>query len=786
MNPLKRKLFFTFILLFSVLLSQYLFSQTNCGKTCLEESLKAYKTGNFNEVLDKLNPCLQSGFDREELIQAYRLLTMTYIALDDFDRANRSVESLLQIDPKFSTTVFDPPQFINLIDHFKQPIKSIVTASRQLEPITEAPVPVTLITEEMIEAIGANTLKEVLITYVPGMTGIEDHNEVNIAMHGVYSSSQQKILIMLNGHRLNCRAYSEANPDFSISLDKVKQIEVLRGPASSLYGNVALTSVINIITKEGNEVNGAELQLGAGNYGQTMVSLLYGQGFIGGNNILIWGNYYRSDGEEIFIAKENDHSPNPKEGHAIVGGFKNKPSYDIGMVFKTQNLSIFGNIRYCKYIEPFSAGGITGEVYNYSDYRTLMGVGPGLGSGFGHLDVKYEKELKNIELLLNAYFDNNIIDVNFIIDPSVKKFGKVNWDEYSYGGIIQLRKNYNLGNFGKGNIIFGGQFDKMKVYDSFFLLGLNGEFTTMVDSSGSLVLETGTESIYSGFIQIKHKFNKKLIINVGARYDNKFRHKGKNVDNLSPRLSAIYIPDKRIDFKLSFSQSFVDAPYWYRYNSLPSYLGSSNLLPEYLTALQFTTGLHFNNRKINYELNTFYNALKDFIYRNPNATGDEPRYYNAGKLNLAGIENEINYLRKSFNIRANFTWQYVINASDYPVSGDKIHNVPTFSGNFICNINPVYSKFENFWFNLTIRYVGKQISPVNTFKNGIEYFDDNNYVEDVFIVNTGILLKDFYNFLFDVRINNLFDVKYKQGGSVEFPYPQQGRWFMIKLGYKIN
>ena len=87
------------------------------------------------------------------------------------------------------------------------------------------------------------------MAYVPGMTDVASNDEQNIAMRGIYSSYQEKILILLNGHRLNSYSTNTATPDFSISLEKVKQIEVLRGPASSLYGNVALTAVVNLITK---------------------------------------------------------------------------------------------------------------------------------------------------------------------------------------------------------------------------------------------------------------------------------------------------------------------------------------------------------------------------------------------------------------------------------------------------------------------------------------------------------------------------------------------------------
>ena len=66
---------------------------------------------------------------------------------------------------------------------------------------------------------------------MPGLNIIDCNDDINIAMRGIYSSTQEKILIMLNGHRLNSYATNTAAPDFSISLENVKQIEVLRGPA---------------------------------------------------------------------------------------------------------------------------------------------------------------------------------------------------------------------------------------------------------------------------------------------------------------------------------------------------------------------------------------------------------------------------------------------------------------------------------------------------------------------------------------------------------------------------
>jgi len=784
----KRHRFIPFLLACACsLLSPALAHSQVCGQIVLGQAQKEYEAGRLQQVIALIEPCLATGFSRDEQIQAYRLLALTYLANDDADSTRMMAEHIVELDPNYMpNTVFDPPRYVAIIESIRKPLTSLVTASRQVEPIGEAPVPVTVITEEMARNSGARNLKELLCLYVPGMTAVEDHNELNIAMRGVYASSQQKILIMLNGHRLNSRAYSEADPDFSISLGKIKQIEVLRGPASSLYGNVALTSVINIITKKGQDVDGVKVSAGVGNFGQAKADFLLGKQFNRSNDILVWGSYYRSDGEEHYIPQEQDHSPNPVSGYAILGGFRDRPSYDAGVVYDQGHLSLLGNVRYCKYTEPFSAGGITGEVYDYGEYRTFQGTGPGLSSGSSHAELKYSNDLgQGWDIMAVGNLDLNAVLACLVVNPVIGQSGKIFWNEISYGGVIQLKKRYDLKTWGNGNILGGVQTDDMKLIDSFYLLGTNGQFDTVMDNSKKPLLDKGKEDIYSGFLQIKHRLGEKIILNLGARYDNKKRHLGKNVEDFSPRLSVIFTPSSLVDMKLSYAQSFVDAPYWYRYNSLPSYKGSANLLPEHLRSVQFTADFHFLDQKCNLGLNAFYNRLRDFIYRDPNATGDMPRYKNAGRLESAGVEGEMSYLAARVHVRANTTWQYAIDAVDYGVIGNRIDNIPEWTGNLILDLNPLFRKYNGLWINCTLHYVGMESSPVNTFLNGEAYHNPELTVEPAAIVNAGFHLPDLRGFSLDFTVYNIFNTAYLQGGSTPFPYPQEGRWFLMTAGYKF-
>jgi outer membrane receptor for ferrienterochelin and colicins len=346
----------------------------------------------------------------------------------------------------------------------------VTIASGQQEPLNEVPAPVTVINSQMITEIGAKNLKDVLVTYVPGITFVQDHNEVNVAGRGIYGSSQQKMLFLLNGHRLNSRSYSSANPDYSISLEKVECIEILRAPGSSLYGNVALTAVVNLITKKGTNLEGTDVSIGIGNYGQRKYSFLHGNELENGKgDLLLWGTYYQSDGETITVPAEEDYSREPKDSHAILGGFNDPGSYDIGVNYEFGDFTLLATRRYSKYIEPFSGSGDTGESYNKEDFRGLRGIGPGLGSQFSHLGVDYKVESENdLNFHIQFYYDENEIHAHLVTFPTgnsqnteQNQHGFLGWYERIYGSIAKLTGSYNV--FGAGKWMVGFQEDRMEV-----------------------------------------------------------------------------------------------------------------------------------------------------------------------------------------------------------------------------------------------------------------------------------------------------------------------------------
>ena len=187
-----------------------------------DEAEHNYNIGRLDEAIHSLKNNIRE-FPMSLRTGAFRILSLCYLGEDNELEAESYARLLLDENPYYSTTPSDPQRFIDMIESIKSGrTATITTASSKAENLNEVPVPTTLITEEMIHNSCARNLQEVLATYVPGMSIVDCNDDINITMRGIYSNGQEKILLMLNGHRLNSFATNIAAPDFSISLDKVK------------------------------------------------------------------------------------------------------------------------------------------------------------------------------------------------------------------------------------------------------------------------------------------------------------------------------------------------------------------------------------------------------------------------------------------------------------------------------------------------------------------------------------------------------------------------------------
>lgn len=124
-------------------------------------------------------------------------------------------------------------------------------AAKHEQKISEAPSAVTVLTEEDIRAIGAESIPE-LLRYVPGMdVEIINPSFYTVGARGFTTEANNLLLVLIDGMEVNIELFGEpfwlALP---ITIQDIKRIEVIRGPGSALYGANAFAGVVNIITKD--------------------------------------------------------------------------------------------------------------------------------------------------------------------------------------------------------------------------------------------------------------------------------------------------------------------------------------------------------------------------------------------------------------------------------------------------------------------------------------------------------------------------------------------------------
>jgi outer membrane cobalamin receptor len=141
----------------------------------------------------------------------------------------------------------------------------VTVASQKAMTTRESPGIISLVTREEILASGARDLIDVL-RLVPGFDFASDiQGAVGPAVRGLWGF-EGKVLLLVDGQELNETRYGTVQFGNHVPVDQIRQIEIIRGPGSAIYGGFAELAVINVITRDGADLNGVS---GALNYGAT-------------------------------------------------------------------------------------------------------------------------------------------------------------------------------------------------------------------------------------------------------------------------------------------------------------------------------------------------------------------------------------------------------------------------------------------------------------------------------------------------------------------------------------
>lgn len=808
------------------------------------EAEENYQLGLINEARQQLTDHI-AHFEGTLQQSAYRLLALCCLGMDEEKGAEEYVSQLLMANPYYSPTAADPQRFIDMVERLKAgQSTTITTASSKAEKLSEVPVPTTLITEEMIRDCGGRNLQEVLAAYVPGMTIVDCNNDINLAMRGIYSTGQEKMLILLNGHRLNSYSTNIAAPDFSMSLEKIKQIEVLRGPASSLYGGVALTAVINIITKQGADINGIKVRGAAGSYNTFRGDVLFGKRYFD-LDLFIWASIYKSKGQTVSydpssydLTDYNDLSPeeiNPflqnilfekKKGDITIGAIGSKPSFDVGINMKWKGIQFLYNTRFSQIISPFTMSYLYAP-YDIDRYPTYNGIKPSFTTLTHHAEVSYSKEIGRLFLKGSLSYDNNDLTQYQVISDNknpllpmllqlpdylqtqmADKEGLsryINGQEQAVGGQLKADYNYMSSLAHKGYLSLGVEMNHFMLDDARYVLGHS--FTSRVPETTTIAdVAKGHETSFNLLAQLKHQWGP-FIVNAGVRYDTKQRYDNSRLNELSPRMALIYVQPKW-NVKLSYSKAFIEAPYLYRKtNSFMAALTQverPELQAESFHAYQLSFAGTQWLKGFDFEVNGFFNRARDLIYL------QIIDHKNTGNTDTWGVELVGKYTSAKFSANLSAAWQKLSKSTIFNYNVNQAFNIPELSANLVLTWQPVqrlrvsthltyYSRQTAYSIDLINAIVQRELASAKTpeqkasltevyatllkRENGaaIQFID----VAPRFLVNLNASYELLRNLEIGINIHNLLDKEYYQSGMATGIIRQQGRWILGSVSYKF-
>lgn len=293
--------------------------QEACGPTTINEAENYYNIGRFKECIDQLNTCLvaKNGFAFDEKVQAYRLLAMSFLAIDSINAADENIQQLLTIKDDFTTDPRDPERFRYEVTKVRslQRISIVSSVSKKAEDIRRAPATINVITKEEIIQRGYTDLIEMLAD-LPGfdISLLYGVNYANAYQRGLRTTTMEKTLLLIDGIEENDLWTNTADISRQYPITNIKRVEIIYGPASTMYGPNAFVGVINIITKEPEDVVkqnksvGIHANAGVGSYNSRFSDITFAYKK---NNFaaMLTARYYESDRHSLASQKFFDYDP---------------------------------------------------------------------------------------------------------------------------------------------------------------------------------------------------------------------------------------------------------------------------------------------------------------------------------------------------------------------------------------------------------------------------------------------------------------------------------------------
>lgn len=189
------------------------------------------------------------------------------------------------------------------------PIEQLLTlevysASKFVQKVSDAPSAAEVVTASDIKTFGWRTLADILRS-MRGLYVTNDRNYSYLGARGFLRPGDYntRFLLLVDGVRNNDVVYDQASigSEFMLDVDLIERVEFVPGPGSSIYGANAFFGVINIITKRGRDLDGAQASMQAGSHGAGKLRASYGKRGENGAEWLLSASTFNDPGTDRYF-----------------------------------------------------------------------------------------------------------------------------------------------------------------------------------------------------------------------------------------------------------------------------------------------------------------------------------------------------------------------------------------------------------------------------------------------------------------------------------------------------
>ena len=500
----------------------------------------------------------------------------------------------------------------------------VVTGTRTETDVRHLSQTVSVVNRMTIKNSMQPSLLPVLSEQVPGLFvtergvmgyGVSDGAAGGISLRGL-SGGSARLMVLIDGHPQYAGIFGHPIADAYQSL-LADKVEVLRGPASVLYGSNAMGGVINIVTRKMHE-DGVRTDLHAG-YGSynTLETELTNRLRKGRFSSGVSGSYNRTDGHRDDMGFEQ------------YGGYA-KLGYDL-----TDNWNTYADVNVthfnASYPGPVSAPLVDG------DQRITRGV-----TSFS-LANDYGKTSGAVSFFYN--WGNHWINDGYM--PSAgetSQDGRFNSNDDMMG--VSL---YQSTQFWKGNRITLG-FDWFRYGGKAwtdYVAGENaGTRSDLVDKH---------ENEFAGYVDFRQDIWKWLTLNAGLRVD---YHSRVGTEWVPQAGLAFHLPHA-IELKASATKGFRYPILREMYMFPPQ---NPDLQPESMWNYELAFSQTLLDGRFKYGTNVFYIDGKNLIVTLPNPNGTGMLNQNSGKIDNTGVELQAAYrINRSWSVDGNYSFLHMDN-----------------------------------------------------------------------------------------------------------------------------